>query len=246
MINYKKITACCLSMLSLLSCQSATVIYSGQFKGQEYTLTSIESKGPSTNSFTEKLKLGRLPAVIIDTSTTDFDVPYSSDVYAGATYIPLPVSQTPYNNQWDRTKGRSSVLYISDKKYSKSEFDQYKDLMISEWPKIDKKFFSDDRSFTHIIGLVHGDNENFVQTFKAQYQGEPFLITVAPDGIINFFKDDDKRNYQYSGLSERIQMPGKIILLKTDKDKLLTKNELLMFKDDQDKTLADYFTIKEN
>ena len=47
--------------LGLLSCSEETVIYTGQFKDQKYIVTSIETKGPSTNP----------------------GVPYSSEVFKG-------------------------------------------------------------------------------------------------------------------------------------------------------------------
>ena len=69
--------------LGLLSCSEETVIYTGQFKDQKYIVTSIETKGPSTNSINYELKLGNLTPVMIDPLSTNPGVPYSSEVFKG-------------------------------------------------------------------------------------------------------------------------------------------------------------------
>lgn len=246
MFNYKTIIVGFISMISLFSCKTYTDIYIGQFNGQDYTLTSIETKGPSTNSFDYKLKLGSLKPVIIDALTTNLSVPYSKDVFRNTDYVLLPVKQTAYINQYDYdSKDTSTALYFPEDKFTKDEFKQYIDLMLSEWSAIDKKFIQPYSSFPHIIGIVYGAEENFTLIFKATYEGKPYLLKVQPDGFIKFYADDNKQHYEYSGLSDKVQMPNKVIYLKTGKEKKLSNNDLLMFKDDKGKILKDYFTIKE-
>lgn len=246
MFNYRTMIIGLISIISLFSCKTYDTIYEGKFKGQNYSITSIETKGPSTNSFDYELKFGNLKSVMINALTTNLSVLYSKDVFKNTEYITLPVPQTPYMNEYNYDeKIESTVLYFPEDRFTKDEFKKYSELMISEWPNIDKKFIKPYTSFPRIIGIVYGNDKNFTLTFKSDYDGKPYLLVVQPDGFIKFYADDDKRNYEYSGLSDKVQMPDKIIFLKTGKEAKLAQKDILNFKDNNGKNLNDYFIIKE-
>ena len=235
------------SLFGMFGCGSTTTLEEGTFEGQAYSFKSTEYKGFSTNSFKEHIKLGRLPTVEISATTTDWGPPYSDDIYGSAPFVYTAEHRLPYSNEPDDTvKHANTMLYLSPDRFGKSEFDQYVRFMKAEWPKIDAKYATQPYSkFPHIIGLVYGKQQDFKKVFKGQKadDGATYNYTIYIDGRIEL---GDATGFIYSGLSQKVQMPGKIIYLYTFPESPtsdITLEKLKTYRDDKGKSIPDYFTI---
>jgi hypothetical protein len=235
------------SFLSLFGCANTQTLHEGTFNGVPYKLQSIENKGFSTNSITCAVKLGRWKAAPIDALTTDWGPPYADDLYGNTRRVYLNKNHKPYQNEPDNAvQHPSTMLYLSPSRFSEQAFAEYSAFMQSEWPNIDQQFTqSAYNRFPHIIGLVHGDQTDFVRIFRGKKEGKNYSISVEPDGRVRFEQDSQYGAEEYSGLSEKIQMPGKIIFVAVGKNAGLSMQELLTYKELDGKTLADYFTLRE-
>lgn len=235
------------SLLSLLGCGNTHTFHEGTFNGVPYELQSTETKGFSTNSISYSVKLGRWKTAKIDALTTDWGPPYADDLYGDALRVYIDSNHKPYRNEPDNAiQHASTMLYLSPSRFSEQAFAEYSAFMQREWPKIDRQFTQSEYDrFPHIIGLVYGDQADFVRIFKGKKDGQNYYIAVEPDGRIRFEQDSQSGAIDYSGLSEKVQMPGKVIYVATGKDAGLSMQELLMYKDKGGKTLADQFTLRE-
>ena len=236
------------SLLAMFSCGTTTTLEEGTFEEQAYTFKSTEYKGFTTNSFEWRFKLGRLPTVEINALTTDWGPPYSDDLYGSTPFVYTAEHRSPYTNVDDYSDVlTSTMLYLSPDRFSKSEFDQYVRFMKLEWPKIDTKHATQPglRSFPHIIGLVYGEKTDFEKFFKGKKadDGATYDYTIYIDGRIEL---GNTTGFIYSGLSQKVQMPGKIIYLYTFPESPtsgITLEKLKTYKDKKGKTIPDYFTI---
>lgn len=243
-----------LSLLALagmaFQCKSRSVIHSGTFEGKSYTLTSVESKGFSTNSFTYELKLDRQKAVLIDAHTTEWGPPYADDLSGTAPRVYIEKQNTPYRYQ-DTTWALypATMLYLSPERFSRQAFDACARFMTQVWPDIDKKYANQPySSFRQIIGLVHGNQKDFRLTFTGKKEGLTYDLTVEPDGRIQYAPVTQGANYEYSGMSHRVQMPGKRILVSNQPNAGqvydgLSMAQLSTYRNKKGKVLADYFTL---
>lgn len=236
------------SLFSLLGCGKTRTLEEGTFEGQSYTFKRTTYQGFSTNSYEEQFKLGRLPAVEISATTRDWGPPYSEDVYGATPFVYTAEHRAPYSNVDDFSDVlTNTMLYLSPRRFSRSEFDQYVRFMKQEWPKIDAKHATEPglRSFPHIIGLVYGRQEDFEKVFKGPKadDGATYDYTIHVDGRIVL---GNTASIIYSGVSPKVQMPGKVIYLDTypaDKPYGITLDQLRAYKDDKDKSIPDYFTV---
>lgn len=233
----------------LLGCGSTSTLEEGTFNGQRYVFRSTEHKGFSTNSFEYSIKLGSLPAIEITASTTDWGPPYSDAIYGTAPFVYITQNRLPYSDTlFDDVHPRNTMLYLSPNRFGKPAFDQYVRFMQSEWPAIDAKHATQPglRSFPHLIGLVYGKQDDFVRIFRGKTQGKPFLFRVEIDGRVRYMEDAEYNNDAYTGLSEKVHMPGSIIYLDTYtryEPSAFTIPQLQQFRDDKGKTIMDYVTI---
>ena len=237
------------TLFGFLGCGSASTLEEGTFEGKPYTFSSREYKGFSTNSFEYSIKLGSLPAIGITASTTDWGPPYSDAVYGTAPFGYITQNRQPYRNElFDDAHPTNTMLYLAPNRFSKPEFDQYVRFMQQEWPAIDTKYATQPglRSFPHLIGLVYGKQADFVRIFKGKTQGKPFLFRVEIDGRIRYREDAEYNNDAYTGLAQKVHMPGALIYLDTYtryEPSVFTIPQLQQFRDNSGKTIMDYFTI---
>lgn len=236
-----------LTLLGLGACERARVVYAGTFRGQPYQLLSIETKGFTTNRIDYALKLRGDKQVRIDALTTDWGPPYADELYGQARRVYTDPRPAPYANQRDNPQRHpSTMLYLSPKRFSAAAFEHYAALLQSEWGAIDAQFSrSEDDRFPRIMGLVYGQPQQFARLFKGNQQGKPYTIKVEPDGRIRYSPVTDWANDEYSGLSEKVQMPGKRIYVATGKLAGLSLTQLETYKDEQGKTLSAYFNVQE-
>ncbi len=228
----------------LSGCVNTESFHNGTFKGEPYELAYRETKGFSTNSIYYEVKLGRRKWVKVDPNTTNWGPPYADDLYGDARRVYINKNHTPYSNDPDNAVIHpSTMLYLSPSRFSQDTFDQYAAFMQSEWPKIDHQFGVQSR-FPHIIGLVYGEQDDFARTFRGQKDRIDYIIRVEVDGRIRYGSPTLSFE-QSSGLSEKVQMPGKVIHVATGKDAGLSLIDLQNYRDAGGKTLSDYFTLTE-
>lgn len=235
-----------ITLLRLLGCANTESFHNGTFKGEPYELAYRETKGFSTNSIYYEVKLGRRKWVKIDPNTTNWGPPYADDLYGNTRRVYIDKNHTSYSNDPDNAVIHpSTMLYLSPSRFSQETFDQYAAFMQSEWPKIDHQFgHQEDSNFPRIIGLVYGEQTEFARTFRGRNDRTDYVIRVEVDGRIRYGSPTLSFE-QSSGLSEKVQMPGKIIYVSTGKQAALSLAALQTYRDGDGKTLRDYFTLTE-
>ncbi|GAB3700235.1 hypothetical protein GCM10027592_27020 [Spirosoma flavus] len=233
--------------MGLTGCERWKTFHTGTFNGETYEVQFLETKGFSTNRIDYSVKLGNRKRVIIDALTTDWGPPYADDLYGQATRVYIGKNHVPYRNEPDNAvQHPSTMLYLSPDRFSQDDFNQYVALLQRVWAAIDRKHASGEYDhFPHIIGLVHGESDNFVRIFKALRNGKTYLLKIEPDGRVRYMADEPSANDEYSGLSEKVQMPGKRIYVATGKETGMIRSEILTYKNDAGKTLEHYFKLEE-
>ena len=237
--------------------------HEGTYNGMPYTLQTREEKGFSTNHIDWRIKLGQLPAAEITPLTTDWGPPYSNDIFGTAPYcytaryIPAyrteekdPTDYQPFTHEY-------TMLYLPPKKFSKLEYEQYCAFMKSEWSAIDQTYAERQySSFPHLIGLVYAQQDDITKIYKGSYKPYPTteptlvhkaLIRIENDGRVQLVDRDEQGNIRYSGLSTRVQMPGKRLFLDTNPTSggLGSIQNLRTFKDAQGRSPDMDFQVSE-
>ena len=237
--------------LFVSSCSPLWVtIETGTYKGTKYQLQERSSSGmfSVSNSLDWRIKLGDLPALPINANTTEWGPPYSTDIYGADAYLFISDKDTVYKNQLpapEALKTFYSMLYVSPAAIDEGAFEEYYTFMKDAWPGIDSSNTQDDpRSLPHIIGLVYGNRDKYIMKFKGMHNGKPMVLIIENDGRINLVNDDKWQQENYSGLSQKVQMPGKKILLNPHpQDGGLTMGELKSFRNEQQLPVDKFFSI---
>lgn len=234
-------------LVGLTGCQNETVMHSGVFEGEPYELISVETKGFSTNSIHYVIQSDRMESLKIDAVNTDWGPPYADDLYGNAPRTYLTNSPIPYRNEPDNAvQHPSTMVYLSPERFSRPTFERYVRFMKSEWPAVNRKFGQQEYSrFPHIIGLVYGEQPSFARVFSGQKEGKTYLIKIEPDGRIRYMSEGQGANDEYSGLSEKVLMPGKVIEVATGAQAGLSIRQLADYKNALGKTLSNYFKLVE-
>ncbi|HRP55542.1 hypothetical protein [Agriterribacter sp.] len=244
-----KATLMALSILSFLgfsSCGNTKPVYSGEYNSKKVALESIEKKGAVTNTISYRLQLGDLTPVMIDAQTTDLrGRPYSDSIFGSS-----PRHYLTHNDAYENETGNGqavvpTMLYIPEKKMSKEDFEKYAAFFLNKWQEIVAGINKDHPYIRqHIIGVVYGDKENFTARFTGEHSGKKKILTVYPDGRVSLADDDKWRQENYSGLSQAVQMPGKILYLDMNvQNGGLTREALGRFKNKGGKTVEDIFMV---
>ncbi len=252
-----KITCAAVSLFALLStvfgaCRAQwTTIREGTWNGQRYTVQERSRSGAfaSTNSLDWRIKLGKMPAVPVDAVTTDWGPPYSTDIYGAESYLFITDKDTAYSNA-PFTPGTIGVahtmLYISPRTLDGGQYEILYNFMKDRWPALSDSLVGTDlRGFPHIIGLVYGKQKTFAEDFKGTYNGKKMIIRIEPDGRVRFMDDDKWAAESYSGLSSKVEMPGKILRLQAPGTPQagLTLDQLRAFRNQYDRPLEVRFEI---
>ena len=204
----------------------------GTFNGMPYVLQSRQIRGFSTGSNEERFRLGKLPIINIDAFTTDWGPPYSNDIFGTTPHcytaqdIPLYRSEEKNAADYEPFEHNYTMLYLSPEEFSKDDYDRYCAFMKSEWPRIDKKYTSTEYdNFPHIIGLVYARQDDITKTYKGRFKPYPTtepanvhraILRIQNDGRVEMSDEDESNGIRYSGLSNRVQMPGKRLVLDTN------------------------------
>lgn len=244
-----KATFMALSILSFLgfsACSDTKVVYSDDYKGEKAVLESIEKKGPSTNTISYRLQWGNLPGVMINAQTTDLrGRAYSDTIFGSSSRYYLDSADTYKNETGQHQTIVPTMLYIPEKTMSKENFEQYAGFFLNKWPEVENGINKDFPYIRqHIIGVVYGDKKNFTATFTGEHAGKKMILTVYPDGRVSLANDDQWKQENYSGLSQVVQMPGKILYIDMNvQNGGLSQEALGRFKNKEGKTIADLFSI---
>ncbi|MBO0929753.1 hypothetical protein [Fibrella aquatilis] len=234
------------TLLGLFGCAKRQTIHTGTFSNETYALKAIDIQGFSTNSIEYELVLGRWKPIHIDAITTNWGAPYADDLYGDTRRVYISPTHIAYRNEPDNfVDHQATMLYLSPSRFSSDAFAHIARFMQTEWPTIDRKFANERYSrFPHIIGLVYSESDAFRRVFKGQGTDANKAITVEVDGRVRYGAVDLSFE-EGSGLSDKVQMPGKIIYVATGKNAGLTLAQVRTYKDKAGKTLFDYFQLQE-
>lgn len=232
------------------SCATTRLSYETTCKGQPVKVYSREGKGFSTNSITYQVQLGNLTRVKIDAHSTDlYGPPYSDDIYKGVPhqYIHNPITRQDTSPVGTPIAGET-MLYFDPARFSRKEYDAYANFFREMWPKINAEINNDYVYLRdQIIGTVYAKQDDFVQYFVGkEADGKAYYFDIQPDGNILYHMGkgpEESTGFQGSGLTEKVEMPGKIIRIVDTS--LFNKTKLRGYKDKNGKSMEDYFTVLE-
>jgi hypothetical protein len=222
-----------------------TEIYVGTYKNKKVKVESILHQGLIINYESFKLKLEGQPTISIDAHTTNLNsVPYSFDVFGDAKHMFLDTT-IKYQNKlvFDDTLN-ASMLYFDTKTFNLNEYKEYEGFFKSEWQNVVAEMKKSNRSIrNYIIGTLYGDKDDFVMTFRGLDNGVMYNLDIAADGNVQYHEEVGSLGFTGTGLSQKVQMPGKILYYKPNQ--LRTIDFFKELKHKNGKKLSDYFTIIE-
>ncbi len=183
--------------------------------------------------------MGNLPAVPINASTHDWGPPYSTDIYGTDAYSFIAARDTAYVDTpfAPGTVGVAhTVLYVSRRTLDEVQYEKFLHFMMEEFARLsDSLTGADLREFPHLIGLVYGAREKYVHDFRGRHEGKAMILRIEPDGRARFVEDNKWANETYSGLAEKVHMPGKILRLRSPAPAgALSVDDMRGFRDAQD------------
>lgn len=245
-MNFLRHSIMAFSLLGLLSCNKSRVAYKGNYKGKDVLIKSIERKGFSTNSISYEVHYGNLRPLLLDASTCDlYDRPYSDDLFGDAPRYYFDTAHSSYKNEIDFERDITpTMLYLSREKFSREEFEAYADFFEHKWSEYVNETNKEWHYIReHYVGIVYGDKQGFTHFFYGHEQGKPYFFDITPDGLIAYHAGTPATatGFQGSGLSNKVQMPGKRIFL-TDTS-VFNLEKLRGYRDGNGKSMEDYFTI---
>ncbi len=222
---------------------STEVLYRGKYNDKSIKVKQITHLGFSTNTYSYSIKYGNLDPIYIDAHSTDNrGVPYDNSVFGAVKPFYFDSSKT-YNNEitYDELE-EYSMLYISDKDFSKTAYLEYEVFFKNHWKKFQSELAAHNNGFSlKIIGIVYGDRTNFIKTFSGIYENKKFNLTITPDGQIELAEADKPLSLRNSGFENKVQMPGKILLKR--KREIGYAPDYKNFTDQYGKHINDYFTV---
>lgn len=143
--------------------------------------------------------------------------PYSTDIYAEKTFLIKKDSIQYINDNFNPNNKFtfSSMLYIPFKDPEDEMGNDYFELINDNWTLFDSLFQRWQPTMPVMLGIAQGSKETFTQEFKGTVKGKKVKLRVDNDGRIIYEQDDKWSQGIYAGLLQTVQMPGKIIVIKT-------------------------------
>jgi hypothetical protein len=217
----------------------------GSFQNKKIRLESVLHQSLFINYESFNLNIEGQPTLKIDAHSTDINsVPYSLDVYNGGLHTFIDTTVKYENKQMFDDTLNASMLYFDKKKFNEQEYKEYESFFKTEWQKVVAELKKTDRSIrNHIIGTVYGAKDDFVLTFSGLDNGVMFDLDITADGNVHYHETVQSLGFTGTGLSPRVQMPGKILYYKPNE--LRTSDFFRNLKHKNGKKLSDYFTIIE-
>ena len=228
----------------VLFTDSHTTMYKGSYKNQKVIVKLVTKEGFIKNTVSHSVQLGDLKPILIDYNSTDArGIPYDNSVFGTLKPVFIDTSYTYQNELTYDSFNIITLLYISKTDFTLKEYLLYEDFFMNNWLNVQDQLLKKENGyFTHIVGVVYGDRKDFVKVFRGTHQNNFFSLTVTPDGEIILSKESNIMELHSSGLSNKVQMPGKIIFQNADAIK--NAPDYKNFKDKNGKTLMDYFDIQ--
>lgn len=221
-----------------------SIVYKGIYKDKPVVVKFITKEGFIRNTYSHSVQWGNLKPIHIDWNSTDIrGVPYDNSMFDASNPIFIDKGEK-YQNEltYDNFK-ITTMLYVRKDSMPLEEYLLYQDFFENNWPEVQQKLLKQENGFyTRIVGMVYGDRKDFIKVFTGVYENKIFDLTITPDGEIVLSRTGNVMLLQNSGLSNKVQMPGKIILTKLNQSNYSPNYD--EFKDKSGKTLKDFFTIK--
>jgi hypothetical protein len=226
----------------LFTAPSTSTIYTGTFKNDKVVVKEIIKPG-IVHSISHSIKLGNLKHIKIDYSSTDLrGIPYDDSIFTSVKHAFIDKSHA-YENEltYDHFKD-ITMLYISNDDFSEEEYLRYEAFFKEKWMSIQKELSTPPNNFpVMIVGIVYGDQQDFVQEFDGVYEKRKFTLEIRPDGEIILHPTGNTGSMQSSGFNNKVQMPGRILRQRGNEIGYYPNYDT--FKDKKGKTIKDYFTI---
>jgi hypothetical protein len=226
----------------LFTTPSTSTIYSGTYKNEKVVVKQIVKPG-IVHSISHSVKLGGLKPVKIDYSSTDLEgIPYDDSIFTSVKHAFIDTSHE-YENELNYDRFETiTMLYISKSDFSEKEYLMYEDFFRNKWMSIQKELSTPSYNFpVKIVGVVHGDQQDFVHEFDGLYEKRKFTLEVRPDGEIILHPTGNTGSMQSSGFYNKVQMPGRILRQRGNEIGYYPNYD--SFKDKKGKTIKDYFII---
>jgi len=245
----KSVCAALVSILFLAACSGNwKPVRQGTWAGTAYRIEERISAGmfASTNSLDWRIQVGKIPAVLVAPTTTDWGPPYSTDIYGADAYSFITARDTAYVDT-PFTPGSIGVahtmLYVSPRVLDEDEYETFLRFMTEEFPRLSDSLTGTDlRGFPHIIGLVYGEQQKYARDFRGTHEGKSRILRIQPDGRVRLIESDKWANEVYSGLAEKVGMPGKVLRSKGDG---LTRGDLRGFRDARGVPVDSVFRVED-
>jgi hypothetical protein len=221
-----------------------SIVYKGIYKDKPVLVKFITKEGFIKNTYSHSIQFGNLKPIHIDYSSTDANgVPYDNSMFDASHSIFIDKSHSYQNELNGDVFNIVTMLYVSKTDMTIEEYRLYQDFFKNNWPEVQQKLLKQEKGFyTRIVGIVYGDRKDFIKVFTGVYENKIFDLTITPDGEIVLSRTGNVMMLQNSGLSNKVQMPGKIIL--KNLNQINSSPNYDEFKDKSGKSLKDYFIVQ--
>lgn len=226
----------------LWGCTSKEELYKGSFEGKAYIFQQVTKNQVFNKAYSQTLNIEGISNTLhIDAETTSAGYPYSFDIYKNVPHIILDSISYQYKNEYDDTAKHFAALYINPDKFSKGDFEVFSDFFQNEWQSIQSKVpLNQGYRTLQIVALVHATDKQFEQKYLNKETSSIKTITIRTDGQVLY--SEAAGSVQSTNLSEKIQMPGKIIYV--EKDGQYSIDDLRAFRSSRDRALELDFQLK--
>ncbi|MGC4232924.1 MAG: hypothetical protein QM594_08090 [Niabella sp.] len=223
------------SIAMLWGCISKNELYKGNLEGKEYRFQQVTKNQGFNKAYSQTLKIeGISNGLDINAESTSPGYPYSFNIYKDIPYIILDSVSYQYKNEYNDAAKHFATLYINPDKFSKDDFEQFADFFQNEWNNIKNKVpLNQGYRTLQIVALVYGTDKQFERQYMNKETPATKTITIKTDGQILY--SEATGSVQSTNLSEKIQMPGKIIYV--EKDGQYSIDNLRAFKSNKDRPL---------
>ncbi|WP_394999095.1 hypothetical protein [Acinetobacter sp.] len=245
-----------IALISLISCSllgglywllfsnNDRIVYNGVYKNQPVVVKLITKEGFIRNTYSHSVQWGGLKPIHIDWNSTDTrGVPYDNAMFDASNPLFIDKSHNYQNELTYDNFDVVTMLYVGKDSMPLEEYRLYQDFLKNNWLEVQQKLLNQQNGFyTRIVGMVYGDRKDFIKVFTGVYENKIFDLTIASDGEIVLSRTGNVMLLQNSGLSNKVQMPGKIVLKKENQGNNFPNYD--DFKDSKGKTFKDYFAIE--
>lgn len=244
MMKILKNTTLFIALLMIVSCNNFgwKNIEEGNYKGTPYYIQEKEERSFTSATLHWRVKLGNLKPVELGFENTDRNPPYSTKIYGKTPFHYITDKDTIYTGRsydFGSPNPSKTMLYLFSGKDETNQ--KYYEFFRDEWQNASARMSNDQESFKkfpHIIGVVFGNQKQFIKTYKSSIKNVDWEIKINPDGRINVQNED---GVETSGLSENVQMPGEKIYIVSDFE--FSLNELNTFKNKSGKSITEDFNF---